>query len=85
MILYSFSEICVVYEKKCRNFGRARQYTDGNIIGRKHFECWTTTTKTTDTHSKRVIIIVFPQQQWLRKRSSILCYTNIACLVSYPS
>jgi hypothetical protein len=28
-----------------------------------------------------VIIIAFPQQQWFRKRASMLRYTYIACLV----
>ena len=84
-MFYTLSPKIVSFMKKCRNFCRARQCTDGNIIRPKHFACWTTTTKTTDTHSKRVIIIAFTQQQWLRKRSSTLWYTYIACLVSYPS
>jgi hypothetical protein len=29
-----------------------------------------------------VILIAFPQQQWFRKRASILRYTYIACLVN---
>jgi hypothetical protein len=29
-------------------------------------------TKATDTHSEYVILVAFPQQQWLRERSSIL-------------
>jgi hypothetical protein len=28
-----------------------------------------------------VILIAFPQQQWFRKRASLLRYTYIACLV----
>jgi len=59
--------------------GTPRQATDGNIIRRMRFAC--RTTKTTDAHSERVIIIVFPQQQWLRERVSMLRYTYTACLV----
>jgi hypothetical protein len=41
--------------------------------------CWIT--KATNTHSQYVILIVFPPQQWLRERASILCYTYIDRLV----
>jgi hypothetical protein len=75
----------VSFMRKCGNFGRARQCTDGNIIRRMRFACWTTITKATDTHSEYVTLIAFPLQQCLRKRSSILCYTYITCRVSYPS
>ena len=30
---------------------------------------------------KSVILIAFPQQQWLLKRASLLLYTYIVCLV----
>jgi len=30
------------------------------------------------THSEYAIIIAFPRQQWLRERTSVLRYTNIA-------
>jgi hypothetical protein len=43
------------------------------------FACWLI--KATDTHSKYVILIAFPQQQWLRERVSMLCYTYVASLV----
>jgi hypothetical protein len=33
----------------------------------------------TDTHSEYVILITFPQQQWLHERPSILRYTCIGC------
>ena len=33
------------------------------------------------THSEYVITASFPQQQWLRERASVLCYTYIACIV----
>jgi len=32
--------------------------------------CWIT--KATDTHSEYVIVIVFPEQKWLRERASML-------------
>jgi hypothetical protein len=38
------------------------------------------TPKSTNTHSEYVILIDFPLQQWLRKRSSMLRYTYSACL-----
>lgn len=45
-----------------------------------HFAWWIT--KAEDTHSGYVIIITgFPRQQWLHERTSMLCYTYIACLV----
>jgi hypothetical protein len=71
--------------KSCRlwdnveKYGTARQATDDNIIRRMRFTCWITTA--TDTHSEYVILIAFPQQQWLRERASVLRYTYIACLV----
>ena len=30
-----------------------------------------------------IILIAFPQRQWLRERASMLRYTSIACLVSF--
>jgi hypothetical protein len=38
--------------------------------------CWVT--KATDTHSERVIIIVFTHEQWLRERASMLRFMDIA-------
>jgi len=32
-------------------------------------------------HTLRICNTAFPQQQWLRKRTSMLCYTCTACLV----
>jgi hypothetical protein len=60
-------------------YGRARQATDDNIIRRLRFAFWMT--KATDTHSEYVIIIAFPQHQWLRERATMLRYTYIACIV----
>jgi len=36
------------------------------------FACWII--KATNTHSKYIILIVFPWQQWLHKHGSILSY-----------
>jgi len=35
------------------------------------------------THSEYVTPILFPLQQWLHERPSILCYTYIACLSQF--
>ena len=34
------------------------------------------------THSGYVILLVFPRQQWLYERASMLRYTYIACLIN---
>jgi hypothetical protein len=52
--------------------------TDDNIIGRIRFECWII--KATNTHSEYIIPTVFPLQQWLYERASILRNTHIARL-----
>jgi hypothetical protein len=44
-----------------------------------HFARWIT--EATNTHSENVILIPFPQQQWLCKHASVLCYTYVASLV----
>jgi hypothetical protein len=47
--------------------------------------CWITkathTHTHTHTHTQYVILIVFPLQQWLLERASMLRYTCIVCLV----
>ena len=48
-------------------------------IWRMHITCCIP--KATNTHSDCVTLISFPQQQWLHERTSLLCYTYIACLV----
>ena len=53
--------------------------TDDNIIRRMRFACWII--KATDTHSEYVMHIDFPRQQWLRECTSMLRYTNTACVV----
>jgi hypothetical protein len=54
--------------------------TDDNIIRRMRFAFWIT--KATDTHATYVMLIAFPQEQWLRERASVLHYMYFACLVS---
>jgi hypothetical protein len=41
--------------------------------------------KATNTHLGCVIIIVFPLQQWLHERTSMLRYTYIVCLCFFTS
>ena len=48
-------------------------------VCRLRFLCWIP--KTTNTHSEYAKRIAFPLQQWLRKRTSVLRYTYISCIV----
>ena len=49
-------------------------------IWRMRIACWIT--KSTNTHLEYIIILIpFPQQQWLPERASTLRYTYIGCLV----
>ena len=48
-------------------------------IWRMRISCWIP--KATNTSSEYVTPTVFPPQQWLRERASILRYTYIACRV----
>jgi len=41
--------------------------------------------KATNTYSRYVILIPFPQQQWLHERASVLHSTCIVCLVTLLS
>jgi hypothetical protein len=66
-------------EKYCT----APQVTDANIMWSMCFACWIT--KLTDTHSIYETLIAFPLQQWLHIRTSVFCYTYIACLVRFTS
>jgi hypothetical protein len=64
-----------------KNYGTARQATDGNIIRRMRFEC--RITKATDTHSEYAILTAFPRQQWLRERAP-QCYVTRKLPVVFP-
>ena len=63
---------------KVENYSTAGQATD-DIIRCLRFAC--RITEPTDTYSEYVILIDFPQQQWLCERASMLRYTYIAYLV----
>jgi hypothetical protein len=63
-----------------RQYGRARQATDNNIIQRMRFACWIT--EATDTHTEYVIIIAFRWQRRLRERASLL-RLYVHCLSRY--
>jgi len=62
---------------------RLEQATYDNIIRFMRFACWIT--KVTNTHPEYVIITVFPLQQLLHERASVIHYTctYIACLVLF--
>jgi hypothetical protein len=75
-VQYFFFENHVISEIMWKNivkWGRPQMR-----IWRIRFAYWVT--KATDAHSEYVIIIVFPQQQWLHERALIFPYTYIACL-----
>ena len=69
-ITFFFWKLCRLWDnvKKCR----ARQAKDDNIIWHTCFAWWIT--KTTNTHSKYIILIPFPQQQWLYTCAWLICY-----------
>jgi len=62
-------------EKYCR----ARQVTDDDIVGRRHFASWIH--KATDIDSKFLIFIAFSGEQMLGASVSVLGLYVIACLV----
>jgi len=60
--------------------GKMLQSRTGNMtIWRKRNACWIP--KATNKHSEYIILIGFPQQQWLHKRAPALSFTCIVCLV----
>jgi len=61
----------------CQRIVQPDRHTDTNIIRRMCFEC--RITKATNTDPEYVIIVVFPRQQWLRKRTSKSRF-NVHCL-----
>jgi hypothetical protein len=72
----SFSKI-VPCMRQCGKYCRSGQ--SQMKIWRMRIACWTP--KTTNTHSECVISIVFPRQQWLEERTSMLRYTYISRIV----
>jgi hypothetical protein len=60
----------------------AGQTTDDNTTQHMRIACWTPAA--TNTQAEYVILIAFPLQQLLQKRSSVLRDTYIACLEYKP-
>ena len=72
-----FPENRAVYEIMWKNIvERGRPLM---AIWRMRIACWIT--KATNTPSEYVIFIVFPLQQWLHERTSMLRYMHITCIV----
>jgi hypothetical protein len=73
------------FRKSCRLWNNVVKYctawqaTDDNIIWHMRIACWIN--KATNTHTDCVILNVFPLQQLLHERASILRNTYIACLL----
>jgi len=61
-------------------YGIAGQATVDSIIRRMRIARWLT--KTTDTHSEYVIILVFSRQKWWQERASVswLCVQGLSLL-----
>jgi hypothetical protein len=68
-------------QENVEKYGRVRHVTNDNSIRRMHIACWVT--KATDTHSEYLILVHFPQQQWLRERNSIFHYTYTTIYIIY--
>ena len=80
MFTHYFFEKRAVYEIMWKNI--VEEYaTDDKMLSGMRIAC--RITKATNTHSEHVIIIVFPLQQWMQERASMLRYTYIACLVIF--
>ena len=52
------------------SYGRVRQDSGDNIIGRMQFACRITKARL-QTHTQYLIFIAFPRQQWLRESVSM--------------
>jgi hypothetical protein len=61
-------------------YGRDGDSTDSNMIRSVRFAYQRT--KARIQALKIVVLIVFPPQQWLCERASLLRYTSIGCLVT---
>ena len=67
--------------KRTRSQTHARLHA--NTHARTHAQTHTHMLTNARTHAEKyVILIAFPQQQWLRERVSVMRYTYIACLVT---
>ena len=69
-----------VYEIILKKCGIVGQATDDTLIWRMRFACWVV--KTTDTHSKYLILITFPRQKMFRRRASVLL-SYVHCLITF--
>jgi hypothetical protein len=74
-------------QKSCRlwhnveRYGTARQATNDIIIWRIRFAYWYIRL---EKHTQNMYyLLLFPLQQWLQERVSVLGYTHIACLFFY--
>ena len=74
-----FFENRAVYEIGWKNTVKAGR--PQMTVWRMRITCWIP--KATNTHSKYVILIVFPLQQWLHGRAWMFRYTYIARLVIF--
>jgi len=77
VIYYYFFENPALYEIMWKNM--IERGGPQMTIWHMRIACWIP--KTTNTHTDYVILTVFPQQQWLHERASLLLYAYIACLV----
>ena len=63
-----------------KEYSRARQATDGNIV--RGMRCACCITKATGTHSEHVTVVAVPQQQVMRRRLDVpFVHTYIASLL----
>jgi hypothetical protein len=79
-----FPKSCHLWDNE-EKYGTGRQFTDDNIIRRMRTACWINkdTHTHTHTHTECVAFIVFPLQQLLHERPSLLHYTYFASLVQH--
>jgi hypothetical protein len=61
-------------------YGTPGQATHYSITRCRRITC--RLTKATDTYSEYVILIAFPQQQWLHERASVYVYIYIDCFAN---
>ena len=70
---FFFDKVCLKIVRSLNNvekYRTTRQTADDNITWCMRFAWWIT--KAAYTHLEYVIIIAFPQQQWLREQASVL-------------
>ena len=68
---------------KVEKYGTAGQATDDNMV---HAHCMLDNKGYKHTHTEHVILIAFPQQQWLyvRTRHSVTLYVHCLASFSWP-